>query len=403
MSKVEKVIIASNYFSLGLLVPIINLVILERGANLHTLPLLLALYSGTVLLFELPSGIFADLFGRKNIFLMSCVFQFLSTLLLFMANNVLWLVFVLILNGLGRAFSSGSIDALIIDQEVEKKGELELSKVTSTLSVLEGCGLALGGIAGGIIASISGTYNYNLLLRMIFTAAVILLCICFVKDSCEVKDEEKKTSIFVQLKSGKKAVSVHPNLWLILSGIFLTGVFLSTIETYWQPAFKRLSDSSDYTWLLGIISFLGFAAATVGNVIIGKIMGRLKDIWWSIFVFSRLNFGGMIILFSIQKCSFGFILGYTGVYLLLGISNVAENTIINKLIPNQFRASFLSLSSLILQIGVLSASILSSVLIHMLNFNGLWLLTGILILVHAVFVLVSIRYGKLFCRKSKIY
>jgi len=106
MTKMQQIIIAINSFSMGILIPVFNLALLERGSSLQTLPLLLAIYSTTVLCLELPSGICADIYGRKSVFLLSCGFQLISFSILIAANNMLWLIFALIFYGLGRAFSS---------------------------------------------------------------------------------------------------------------------------------------------------------------------------------------------------------------------------------------------------------------------------------------------------------
>ena len=61
MNRTKQLIIFLNYASLGILLPVLNLILLKRGADLKTLPLLIASYSAAVLCFELPSGICADL------------------------------------------------------------------------------------------------------------------------------------------------------------------------------------------------------------------------------------------------------------------------------------------------------------------------------------------------------
>lgn len=112
MTKVQQIIIAINSFSMGIVIPVFNLVLLEKGSNLQTLPLILGIYSTTVLCFELPSGIYADIYGRKTVFLLSCGFLFLSFSILIAADNIVWLIFAITFLGLGRAFSSGSLFVL---------------------------------------------------------------------------------------------------------------------------------------------------------------------------------------------------------------------------------------------------------------------------------------------------
>ena len=55
----------------GILVPVMSLLALEKGLTLAQLAAGLALYSAAAFLLEVPSGILADLLGRKRVFLLA--------------------------------------------------------------------------------------------------------------------------------------------------------------------------------------------------------------------------------------------------------------------------------------------------------------------------------------------
>ena len=387
MTKLQQIIIAINSFSLGILIPIFNLILLERGASLQTLPLLLGIYAITVLCLELPSGICADIYGRKTVFLISCVMQLISISFLIVSNNMVWLVFAIIFFGSGRAFSSGSLDALFIDQSLALHGEGCLAKVTARMAVLDGSALAVGGITGGILSSVTGTFMANILFRIVLTLMVFSLCLFFIKEQ-HVHDIKQRIPLIEHIRQGKQVVFSTSKFGFIFLGVFFVGFFLFTIETYWQPAFMLISTSQNSTWMLGIIIFFGFLAVTAGNTIVQKLLDRYSNSWWNIYNICRIIFAVFILVFSFQKSSIGFVAWFTGVYLMLGACNVTENTLINKLTPNNMRASVLSLNSLVAQIGVLCASIFSSFMILLLQFTGIWIVTGSLLGGYAIVVTV---------------
>jgi len=61
----------------GILVPVMSLLALEKGLTLAQLAAGLALYSAAAFLLEVPSGILADLLGRKRVFLLAqCSYGF---------------------------------------------------------------------------------------------------------------------------------------------------------------------------------------------------------------------------------------------------------------------------------------------------------------------------------------
>jgi MFS family permease len=392
MNRLNQSIIVLNSFSTGILLPVFNLVMLERGSTLQTLPLLLAIYSATVLCMELPSGICADRYGRREVFLLSCTFQFIAFSILLAADDMLWLVIAVIFHGLGRSFSSGSLDALIIDQTLMEKGDGSLAGVTARMALLDGLGLAAGGVSGGLLADLAGSNAANIILRIVFCVVLFILVLYFIKEQ-PIHEKEALITIAEHLRQGKGLISAAPGLGYLLTGVFFTGVFLSSVETYWQPAFMQLNDAQGSTWLLGVIVFSGFASVALGNLLVQKLLEKYSGSWWTIYNICRLVFAACISVFALQKGRAGFILWYSLSYMLLGSGNVAESTLINRLTPNSMRASILSLSSLLLQIGALGSSLLCSAIIMKLHFTGIWLLAGGLLGGYALVVTVaSSRY-----------
>ncbi len=379
MTKVQQLIIFINNFSLGIIAPVLNLILLERGADLKTLPLIMALYSVTVLCFELPSGICADLYGRKTVFLLSCGFQVLSLALLLLANNMICLIFAIIFNGVSRSFSSGSLDALIIDQAVTNHGEECLPKITSRLAILDQIGLAAGGIAGGIIAYISSTNLTNIVLRIGFTVVVFVLCLLFITEVQRYQHLEERIPLSEHLQNGKKVLFSVPIFKFIFMGVFFIGFFIMTIETYWQSAFLGVTTLANSTWILGIITFIGYMAAASGNTISLRLLQKFRTHHWRVYIISQFILCLCIVILALQRNSFGFILGYAGIYMLLGLGNVATSSLLNQYTPSQIRASVLSLSSFLLQVGAMCASIFSSIMVSRLEIGGVWLVAGILI------------------------
>lgn len=393
MTKVQQLIIFMNFFALGVIIPVLNLLLLGKGASLQTLPLVLSVYAITVLCFELPSGILADLVGRKAVFLLSCGFQIICCALLIAAKDIKVLIFVAVFLGLGRAFSSGSLDALFIDDALSRQGDGCLAKVTSWLGILEGVGLALGGISGGIISSITSSYLTVVYLRLVLTGLIIILCLVAIHEK-QSAGSRKKITLKGHIQEGKQVIFSSRKFSLLIFGVFFVGFFLFSIETYWQPAFIQITNMQNSTWLLGIITFLGFLAVVIGNTITQKLLDRHTNTWWKSYHIIRIIFAGCILVFAFQQSDIGFVIGYFGVYCLLGASSVAENTLINQLTPNHMRASVLSFSSLMLQIGGLCASVFSSILIMKLQFDGLWMVAGGLLGVYALVVGLRIREGE---------
>jgi MFS family permease len=388
MSNKKQLTVFLNYVSLGILLPVLNLILLNRGADLKTLPLLIASYSAAVLCFELPSGICADLYGRKTVFLISGACQMLSLSLLLFADNWIWLLFCILLNGISRAFSSGSLDALIVDQALQEKGETCLPAVSARLGILEETGLAAGCILGGFLSCIGDSFTGNILARGVFTAVTFGLCLFGIREDKICGRRGERIPLTKHVKRGVKAVLSKQDFPLILAGMLFTGFFLISIETYWQPAYLKISKLTEGTWVLGILSFAGFLMAAMGNSFCQRLLKKFPGCQWQIYSISRFFLGCALLVLALQKNVWLFILGYGSIYLLLGTGSVAENTLINQYTPGYLRASVLSLGSFLLQAGSMSASLFCSLFVDRIAIPGLWLTAGAVLIGYTIFMTV---------------
>lgn len=377
MKRIVQFLIFLNHFSVGLLAPVLNLMLLDRGASYQTLPLLYMVMASVILLFEIPSGICADLIGRKRVFLLSGFFNTISFILLFLAKDSIILLFLSIaLYGIGRAFASGSIDALIIDQAVVENGNKDLPKITARLSILEAVGLSLGSICGGFLTNLGEGYSINLIIRTVSIILVMGLVQLFIEEVPHA--DENRKPFKEHIREGIKVVLSSKAFAIAISGGFTVGLALSSVETYWQPAFIQVSGSEESNWMLGIILFLGFAAVSGGNFLAQRVLGGQSKTNFRIHILSRGLLGASLVLFALQTSKAGYILLYIVLYLSLGLGNIAELTIINSLTPSNIRASILSLYSFVIQIGLIASSLISSLTVRWIGFTGVWIIMAII-------------------------
>ncbi len=199
--QIYSLIMFLNSYLTGLLTPVLSLALIEKGASLSNLSIILGLYALSVILLELPSGIMADVFGRKKTYLLSLISSILSFSLLFAGRGFFILCIAMVLYGFGRALGSGSFDALFIDYYIDNYGKDKLHNITTRLSVLEAFGLSAGALSGGFFPEISlkllpsiGTYDLNILVRIILTFVVIVLSVLSISENIH-KDNKELISI----------------------------------------------------------------------------------------------------------------------------------------------------------------------------------------------------------------
>ena len=376
-----------NSYLTGLLTPILSLALIDKGASLSNLSIILGLYALSVILLELPSGITADVFGRKKTFLLSLAAFTISFLLLLISKGLISLCIVMILYGFGRALGSGSFDALFIDYYIDNFGKDKLHNITTRLSVLDALGLSAGALSGGFFHEISnkllpsiGRYDLNIIVRIVLTIAVIAISVLFISEKKQ-KDGKDHISIKKHVKNSYGFVCKNTTILFIFLSVFSTGFFLSALETYWQPYFITLLPDKGSTGLLGLMAFLYLGAAMVGSILSNKTITKYKFNLRKMYLTMRGLLALLMILTALQTNVPLFIAYYASIYLMFGMATIPEDVILNSETPNEIRASVLSVKSFTIQIGGLSGSLLYSILIRFISIPAIWILAASIILI----------------------
>ena len=380
MSKPIQFVYFLKFFASGLIVPILSLMLLARGATIENVSLIIGLYSVTVIASEFPSGVFADLYGRKTSFLLSSILYLISYSMFFFSRTAWVLLVAMVINGLSRAFSSGSIESLFIDQSVEKQVPLE--RVTARLSILESAGLGIGALAGGAIAGIGEKFSLNLGGNILLTAVILLLTILFVKEAPRAHAGHVASShlqLFTkQVKESVAFAKQRGTVRILLIFFLLMGLSLSAIEVYWQPA---LETYQPVYWLFGAVTFAGFAFVMFGSWVAERLLRKNPSAGIRLLLLFKAPLGAALILFSFSRSEYSLIGLYLGLYLLIGSSSVVESTLLNQVTPSSHRASILSLFSLVLQIGGVIASVGGFLVSTYSRYQNMWLIAGALLLI----------------------
>lgn len=377
MSVSRRLLTFLNWFATGLFTPVLALMLLERGCTLETLPLVLACYSAVVIVCEVPSGIFADLMGRKRTFLVSCGLYAVAVTALLFAGSVWTLVPGFLLYGAARAFASGSLDALFVEEAVGEKGPEALATVTGQLSLWQVLGLTAGALAGGALPNWRG-YALHLAARLALVVLAALLCALLVGEE-RGGTRGARVALRTYLAQGAETVRQNRALGGLLLGLMAGGAALGLLEAYWQPTFTALATPAERP-LLGIISAAGFLASILGNLLIRRLAGGRE---WRAYIVLRAGLAALLGIFALQRGAAGFIGVYGAIYLAVGGGDVMEQALLNRMVADGQRSGFLSLASLVTQLGALGAGCAAGLTVARVGVSGLFMAGGVLVLLGA--------------------
>ncbi|OGE81214.1 MAG: hypothetical protein A3H72_03530 [Candidatus Doudnabacteria bacterium RIFCSPLOWO2_02_FULL_48_8] len=144
---------ALRWFMLSM--PIFALFFLENGLSMSQILLLQAFFSLVIVLVEIPSGYWSDLFGRKNAIVIGCVLNFVGISIYALSHGFFGFLFAELALGIGAGFISGADSALLYDSLLNLDNPDEYKKYEGKKNFFESGSEGIASIIGGFLAVIS--------------------------------------------------------------------------------------------------------------------------------------------------------------------------------------------------------------------------------------------------------
>ena len=328
-------------------IPVIILFYENHGLSFEQSLLLKTILSLSILVFEIPSGYFADIFGRKSCLVLG---GFVWTLgLLFYCFQTSFTAFAIaeILSGLAGSLISGANTALGFDSLVMINQEQSYRYVEARLGAIAGITEAICGLIGGLVAAINLVYPFYL--QTICILLYFLIALTLVEPNLHQVDNDT---------SSKRAIN-HREIW--------SAIRFSLLE------------NKNVKWL--IIFSSNFGIATFLAVWLSQADMQSRGLEVSSFGFAWAAFHLIMSFASLKSTSIENILGtkkvFLGLVLLLGLSYIFLGTVnqmwgiifialiyfsrgvrgplilnhINQNLPSSIRATVLSIKSFIFRFG----------------------------------------------------
>jgi DHA1 family tetracycline resistance protein-like MFS transporter len=104
-----------RWLPVGLLIPVLVLLPLERGLTLAQYGSAAAVQGIVVMILELPTGGLSDAIGRRPVLLLAGLVDLASLAILTVADSVFLFAVVYLLQGIYRALDSGPLESWYVD------------------------------------------------------------------------------------------------------------------------------------------------------------------------------------------------------------------------------------------------------------------------------------------------
>ena len=358
MRKPEDSIIKTYYMISGLFTlsasiiwGINTLFLLNAGMTIFQVFVVNAVYSGSMAVFEIPTGVFADTLGRRLSFLFSTIVLMAGTLgyvfAATLSSNFWPFALMSVLLGLAYTFYSGAVEAWIVDA-LHHVGYAEpLDHVFSRAAGISSICVLVGTVLGGII----GTFNLSLpyIIRALLILAAFGVAFIRMKDLGYTRKAIRPGQIPAEMKKIARVSIVfglgNISVRHLISISFLFSGFMMWGWYAWQPYFLKLYGDPSAIWAVGVFAALFALAQAAGSfsvTIFLKLFRKRSQLLIAAFGLQAASIIGVGLANSFYLSSILFLC----FSFAFGLAMPVRQTYLHSLIPSENRASIVSFDSL---------------------------------------------------------
>lgn len=290
------------------------------------------------LIAEIPSGMFADVFGRKKSLILSCVMSMLSALVRGFLPGFPCVLISIGFSALSYNFISGSDSALAYDSLLEEGQQHKYDKYISTQTAVYRISNGIATLFAGV-AVIMGNRNAQILSLGI--SAVNMAFLFFLKENNVI---EKKSSDSL----GKRIKDVYSGAFCFLKGnkkvaglIFRNALVggIDVLLLFFLQAKLPMTGIPD--WSLGPLLFIMSMGGIFGALAARKVKKTTL---------------GKLFVFCISLALIGLVSEFTGIWYLMTLGGfvtafaddliqIRSDIALNQMVPAEQRATLISVNS----------------------------------------------------------
>ncbi len=314
-----------------------------------------AFFTAGMMLFEIPTGVVADLRGRRLSFLLGAFTLAATTglyVLLWWVGAPFWAwALASVAIGLGFTFFSGAVEAWLVDALTATGYAGELTTVFGRGQAVTGAAMLGGSVLGGVIAQATNLgvpflVRVGLLLVTVVVAAVFMRDLGFTPDRSAKTLPAMRGLLDASLEHGLRN---RPVRWLMLTSPFVGGVGVYAFYALQPYLLELYGDPTAY-------GFAGLAAAAVaGAQILGGVLApvvrRVVPRPTTVLLVGTAVAAGALVAVGLVP-NLALVLVCMVVWALTGAAVLpVRQAYLNGLIPSKQRATVLSFDSLLSSSG----------------------------------------------------
>jgi hypothetical protein len=359
---------ALRWFPTGVVLPVMVLLMRERGLDLAEVGIVLALYSLVTAALELPTGGLADVVGRRPVLVLSASMTVAGTMLLAVGQDLPVLAAAAGVLGIARALDSGPLQAWFVDAVHAVDRQADLRRGLSQSGVAEAAGLGLGALVGGGLVAISPLPDQSavvialstpFLLAATLSVGYLVAVATWVHDrprDRRLRPRDVLADVPRTIARGAAMTVGRGPLRRLAAFSAALGIALAGVELLAPTSFAALlGGASQAAGPYAVLVTMGFAGTAVGSALAPVAARLLRSSSRGLIAASLAS---AVALPAIAAPTLGAAAtAYVSFYLLLGIGGPLLDELTHAAVESSERATVLSVRSMVLQLGGVAANL----------------------------------------------
>jgi MFS family permease len=334
------------------------LFLVEKGLPYTQIGILYAVREIAINVLEVPSGLVADTWGRKNALAGSFIAYIFSFLVFFFFTGFWWFLLAFVLYGAGDAFRSGTHKGMIMDYLKINRWEDQKINYYGHTRACSQKGSAISSLIAGLIVFYTGVYRDIFLYSTIPYFFNLLLILSYPKELNHSGKPSGKTDygIVATLKSFWLVVR-KPQVLKIINTSALHSAYLKAVKDYIQPLMIQVAllipilmhteQEKKNGLIVGVLYFFIYLLTSRASQISSKVeAGSKRNISYTTLLwgFGFGIFSGICFYYGLWVVS---LLAFVGIYLVENIRKPVLTGYVADHVPNDILASVISAQSLL--------------------------------------------------------
>lgn len=360
--------------SVALLMGTYVMFLLGHGLTLLQINLINLAFHTTLFLCEVPTGVIADVWGRKVSYMLSCILAAAGLFLYGFSTTLFGFVLAEVITALGRTCASGAFEAWMVDRLKHFEYNESLQEVFVRERQINQATLIVGAMMGAVLADIDPTLPWYL------SSAVMLVnggVTWF------VMKEEYWTQQVVTLEDiTQRLRTVLQGSWGFINSnaairfLFAMGLVqcfaVQAPNMQWQPYFAQFLKEK---FSFGIL-FAGMSLSVmVGALICGRLQRLLPH------PVLALGASQVIIALGIGVAGYCTSFAWALIPFLIhemgrGLFHPIKQAYLNESLPSEARATLLSFESLAFHAGGMLGLVMTGVMAEYGSMHLAWIFSG---------------------------